>query len=91
MSPSGTRTDRGHVVLSTAEDGTYQVEICEGISPDGHAMNVFAKHTGVEGVVTQIRGGFREIGETQFTAEPAEVFVDANTGQLCVSDITRGI
>lgn len=86
MPIEGTPTDRGYVVVSQTRDG-YKVEVCKSVSPGGQAVNVYAEHVGVPEVVTQVRNGLTEGPQSRFSSEPLEVFVDADSGQLYVTDI----
>jgi len=82
-------TDRGCVVVTELPDGSYKVEVCESVSPEGDAMNVYAAHVGVRELVTQVSKPLVVGGRSRFSTDPLEVFVDAQSGKLFVTSMHR--
>lgn len=82
-------TDRGCVVVAELPDGSYKFEVCERVSVEGDAINVYAEHVGVSEVVTQVSNPLVVNGRSRFSTEPLEVFVDAQSGKLLVTSIHR--
>lgn len=75
-------TDRGYVVLTELSDGTYNIEICDKVSPVGDPHTVYAKHVGVDDFVISPSSTFHERGNVRFSDAPLEVFVDADSNRL---------
>jgi len=80
-------TDRGYVVLTELSDGSYNIDICDRVSPAGDPHKVYAKHVGVKDFVINSGAEFQERGSVRFSYVPLEVFVDVETNRLHIDAV----
>lgn len=81
-------TDRGYVVLTERQDGTFDVEISMERTSPGRAVAPFALHSQVSGVVVETDDLDQE-GRIRRSTKQLQVFSDSEDGLIHISEVQR--